>query len=182
MVFTLFYTKSSGGIVVSPFVWFVVAFSFGAVHRQMQRRLGFIAVYPQEAGIIRAAHGIVFTLSYVLHFLYHSSFGYLRAATASTQAAFSSRNSIQYSSRYSIQFTRSILRFTAVHREEFPFCIQRRIQHRRKQHSVHAIHSSHTAFSGTQQYIEEFPFAFKDEHDMAQEYIVIVSYVFADPT
>jgi len=29
-----------------------------------------IAVWAQEAGIIRAAHGIVFTLSYVLHFLY----------------------------------------------------------------------------------------------------------------
>jgi hypothetical protein len=108
------------------------------------RLLGFIAVWTQEAGILREGHGIVFTPSYVYTFCTHSSFGYLRAVTASAQAAFSSRNSIQFSSRYS------------------------------------TVHSSHTAFLGSQQYIGEFPFAFKDEHDMAQQYIVGVSYVLED--
>jgi hypothetical protein len=42
MVFTLFYTKSSGDVVGLPFVWLVVAFGFDAEHRQMERRLGFI--------------------------------------------------------------------------------------------------------------------------------------------
>jgi hypothetical protein len=85
---------------------------------------------------------------------------------------------------HTVQFTHNILRFTAVHRG-VSLCIQRRTRHRRKQHSVHvkfnSVHaiqfSSHKAISGTQQYIEEFPFEFKDEHDIAQLYIVGVSYV-----
>jgi hypothetical protein len=44
MVFTLFYTKSSRDVVGLPFVWLWSRFGFDAELRQMERRLGFIAV------------------------------------------------------------------------------------------------------------------------------------------
>jgi hypothetical protein len=101
----------------------------GIHHRRMNTRGG---DYQS-----RTLHSIYNILCFTLSIPIHSSFGYLRAATASMQAASSSRNSIQ--------FTHSILS------------------------------------SGTQQHTEEFPFAFTDEYDMAQQYIVGVSYyVFED--
>jgi len=97
-------------------------------------------------------------------------------------------HAIQFNSVHAIQLgSHTAFSGTQQYTEEFPFAFKDEydidassIQFTQF-NSVHALQfSSHTAVSGTQQYIEEFPFAFKDEHDMAQQYIVGVSYVLED--